>query len=233
MTITWKRTFAAGQGTLVRVEAIRGDILREDHGPEGKPPVFSAIRDLRAMREYLLWHAFRLVQADVLRPSTEEPRGKAGRGTEAGEESLEEADRRPAGVPTGATATLLGALCREYRYTAASGDKVFVVNGTYWVPDDGPGSREYTAMHERLRGLDAGAEAEAGDRASRSVRQGGAVLERQFMDAARDRGIPYKVQFEVRGQGRRLVRREEALKISTARVRASTFVVPKQYKPRR
>jgi len=191
----------------------------------------------------LLWHQFRLMAVNALvsgkQAAQDAERRRRPEGTAAAPDAYERAIAQrlegAQGTPTGATATIAGRRCQEYRYSGVAYDNSFVLAGTYWIPDNGPGADEYRGLYKKLDELTLVKDEEAGvGRGRKRAVRGQAELQREFMVVARRRGIPYRFEYEITGKGMGgLTVSQELLSLSTARVPAGTFTIPQGYKLRK
>ena len=225
VAITWRRVTGATSAIEARVvETIAGGKQREDEFSAGGVLTFSAIRDLAAGKEYLLWHEFKLRQTETFAPRTQKPGPR--------ETTIERRVKQAAGKPTGRVDTIAGVRCREYSFVAVAYDSKFVVNGTYWLPEQPQAADEFAAFYERFS--DTQVDKEAGiSKGNRAKMRGRLELRREFLAAARRNGIPYRMEYDVSGSGTAPIHvKQEVVALSTATVDPRVFDVPAGYKVR-
>jgi hypothetical protein len=225
VVITWQRVTGKGSVVPVKVvETIAGSKQREDEFTPENVLKFSAIRDLATGKEYLLWHDFKLRQLETFVPRPQKPNAR--------DRTMERRVGHAEGKPTGRSETILGVVCREYAFAAVSYDSKFTVRGSYWVPEKEDGAAEFASFYDRFSATQI--EKEKGiSKGNRARMRGRLELRREFLAAARRRGMPYRMEYEVGGSGTAPIYvKQEIVARSTEKVAPSVFEIPQHYKVR-
>ncbi|HXG54041.1 MAG TPA: hypothetical protein VNJ03_01565 [Vicinamibacterales bacterium] len=163
VVLEWRRTVGGVSPRITSVtETITSSKHREDQAPVGNTSNFSAVRNLTILKEYLLWHQFRLMAVNALvsgnQAAQDADRRRRRQGTAAAPDAYEKAIAKrlegAQGTPTGATATIAGRRCQEYRYSGVAYDNSFVLAGTYWDPGQRSRSRRVPRPVQEARRAD-------------------------------------------------------------------------------